>query len=733
MKFTLREDQVKVVNSVLTLLNNPKAHPLVHICVGGGKTSAIASTLIDEHFVKTLQDNEIIIFLVHTEVLARQAYETFKKTLHNLNYEVGIIGGAKLKKFQNFKAKVQVAMKDTFKNHLPRFKNEYKWVVKYAIVDEMHNCGAKQYRNLLENLIENDNTRCIGLSATPERMDAQATYPFRPEWTVEGLQNKDAIALKVNAPYKLYAPQIYDSKDAKMKGEDYDLQAMSEAEQKKGSTSVLFNPDIKKALSLLPADIKIKGLVFCIDTNHIYSILNNLVNNGYKASAITGYMNADEKDIALDKLKTGEIDFLVTCNVLNEGFDLPEVNVLICLRPTMTPRIFLQQYGRGARYVEGKVNHIFDIAGNHKDIGLPDDDRGFAIRTVLLKDKNKAGGVYKSNGGFMVCAKCYVVIQLIDLTCPHCGFLNIAKEQKYSPEQLVLIKESAEQKIKEAKAEVTADIVSAITNYNDSIVFFENLNEEIKHNQPPYEECFKVFKEVAAPELFKECFVEVLSSYIKDESRYIDIIKNLKMITDSINRIDRDRSHHSLIRQCIGCLEGDKKYINIIFDEYKALNLFSYKIAITSADKQYYSYIIKECIIDSFNVVTRNAKQSCKAHIDILKHQEKNNTSMIIKDTITDEYTELSPRNILSPFCFETLARNVKYIIDINDGREIEIILDNTPVETNAICYNSVDRNFSFKHNKKSYLISIDDFATFIATSGFRYKENSLYVLEKKY
>ena len=88
MKFTLREDQVKVVSEVLTLLQTPNAHPLVQLCVGGGKTSAIASTLIDEHF--TLKDNEIVVFLVHTEVLARQAYETFKKTLHNLNYEVEI-------------------------------------------------------------------------------------------------------------------------------------------------------------------------------------------------------------------------------------------------------------------------------------------------------------------------------------------------------------------------------------------------------------------------------------------------------------------------------------------------------------------------------------------------------------------------------------------------------------------------------------------------------------------
>jgi superfamily II DNA or RNA helicase len=725
MKFTLREDQVKVVSEVLTLLQTPNAHPLVQLCVGGGKTSAIASTLIDEHF--TLQDNEIVVFLVHTEVLARQAYETFKKTLHNLNYEVGIIGGAKLKKFQNFKAKVQVAMKDTFKNNLPRFKNEYKWVVKYALVDEMHNCGAKQYRNLLEDLIKNDNTRCIGLSATPERRDTQATYPFRPEWTVIGLQNKDAIALKVNAPYRLYAPQVYDSKNAKMKGEDFDLQAMSDSEQKKGDTSVLFNPDIKKAFTLLPKDIKIKGLVFCIDTKHILTILSLLENNGYRASAITGAMNADQKDIVLEKLKNGDIDFLVTCNVLNEGFDLPEVNVLICLRPTTTPRIFLQQYGRGARYIEGKINHIFDFAGNHQTIGLPDEERAFSVRTLLLKYKKGGGG--GGGCGLMVCGKCYVVIPIIELTCPHCGFLNVAKEQKYSAEEVVLVKESLSQKLEDARNALTQTISDSIELDKQQISIIEQLEELINTNAPKRTECMQICSSIATPEFFKQCFTETLNKYIKDISKQslaIDILKQTQSESGGYyNRMDYERP---LIAHCIACLENDIDNIKPVFKNGYAY-ILPIEMVFTSINPDDYKTMIRSYVDKAFKIRMELAKHIYECFIENKKTQIKQTQVIMLKNNQTGEITMLDDNDadcyFYNPFVVRITNHQV-FLYDLTDGREVRIKIDNDIIEPSQIKAPAAGDCYTIKKYKQ-YQIPPREFGTWIATTGFSYVDNSEY------
>ena len=43
---------------------------------------------------------------------------------------------------------------------------------------------------------------------------------------------------------------------------------------------------------------------------------------------------------------------------MNEGFDIPDVNILVFLRVTHSRRIFVQQLGRGLRLSEGKEKVI---------------------------------------------------------------------------------------------------------------------------------------------------------------------------------------------------------------------------------------------------------------------------------------------------------------------------------------------------------------------------------------
>ena len=76
--------------------------------------------------------------------------------------------------------------------------------------------------------------------------------------------------------------------------------------------------------------------------------------NGISAAAVhsgEGSMNREE---AIEKLETGKLKILFSVDMFNEGLDVKAVDMVLFLRPTESPVVFLQQLGRGLRLQEGK-------------------------------------------------------------------------------------------------------------------------------------------------------------------------------------------------------------------------------------------------------------------------------------------------------------------------------------------------------------------------------------------
>ena len=86
---------------------------------------------------------------------------------------------------------------------------------------------------------------------------------------------------------------------------------------------------------------------------------------GIPAAAIDGETPAEERRNAPRKLVSGELRFLCTVDVYNEGVDIPEVNTVLFLRPTESVTVFLQQLGRGLRKCADKVRlTVLDFVGS---------------------------------------------------------------------------------------------------------------------------------------------------------------------------------------------------------------------------------------------------------------------------------------------------------------------------------------------------------------------------------
>src|ERR1051325_5771075 len=75
---------------------------------------------------------------------------------------------------------------------------------------------------------------------------------------------------------------------------------------------------------------------------------------GFRAEQISSETEPRKRDTLMAKFRSGQLDFVTTVDLFNEGVDVPDVDLLVFLRATHSRRIFVQQLGRGLRLSAGK-------------------------------------------------------------------------------------------------------------------------------------------------------------------------------------------------------------------------------------------------------------------------------------------------------------------------------------------------------------------------------------------
>ena len=115
-------------------------------------------------------------------------------------------------------------------------------------------------------------------------------------------------------------------------------------------------------------------MIFCVSIAHCELIKELMIANGLTRIGIT-HSKSHESDKDIEAFKRGELRYLISCETLLEGFDAPNVDMILCLRPTKSKGLWEQMLGRGCRTAEGKTDCLLlDMAGNlaeHGGIGTP--------------------------------------------------------------------------------------------------------------------------------------------------------------------------------------------------------------------------------------------------------------------------------------------------------------------------------------------------------------------------
>ena len=156
-----------------------------------------------------------------------------------------------------------------------------------------------------------------------------------------------------------------------------------------------------------------RALGFCCSRAHAEDMAGAFSKRGIPSVAVYSDANGEfskDREEAIQLLKDGEIKVIFSVDMFNEGVDITSVDMVMFLRPTESPVVFLQQLGRGLRRDRGKQYlNVLDFIGNYEKAGN--------VRMYLYDRGNRNGTENHNTGGTILPDDCIVDfdMRLIDL------------------------------------------------------------------------------------------------------------------------------------------------------------------------------------------------------------------------------------------------------------------------------------------------------------------------------
>lgn len=422
MAVTLRDYQQKGINDLRNSYLNGKRAPLYVLPTGGGKTVVFCNVA-----QTTASRAKRVLIIVHRIELLRQTSGKL--------YENGVEHGIINPKFTpNITASVQVASVQTLAGRIRKGKARTDYDL--VIVDEAHHAVAGTWKTILNALPPK--SKIFGVTATPIRSDGTGLIDIFDDLiigpSVKFLIERGALVQPV-----VYAPaEKLDLSAVKIKNGDYDPNDLENIVD----NSVITGNAVeyyRRLCNHKPA------IVFCVSIKHAEHVAEEFRAAGIRAQSIDGSMEDAQRRALINGLANGNVEVLVSCDIISEGTDIPVVAAAILLRPTQSLGLFLQQVGRALRPAPGKDRAIIlDHVGNCLTHGLPDEDRDWTLEGEEKKRKKKTEE--EPTVKVKQCPTCFAM-HAPATKCPHCGHIYEVEAKEVSQVDGELRELSAEDKL----------------------------------------------------------------------------------------------------------------------------------------------------------------------------------------------------------------------------------------------------------------------------------------------
>lgn len=483
----LRSYQSSLFNQII----QSDLNDLAQLDTGAGKTPIISR--LAEHY-------EYAVIVCHRNILIKQASE--KLAMCGLQHR--IIASRETKRicasnniakvgahFINPRATIELVSIDTIYSRLKKGEALINPKVKILLVDEAHHLADDNKWALLAEQLK---VRCVGFTATPCRGDG---FPMIKRFGGFFDRIIQADGYETNATERLISEGYlaeYSAYLAQNDSTSINSRGMSDNKEIWLAHSSLYAyEEYGKGKQAIVIESRISN---AIDATSYFNKF------GIKASVIHSQLPQYEIERILQAFESKQIRVLVAVDMINEGFDVPDADVLILSRVVNSFGLYRQLCGRVLRPRKGKHALILDLNGESiAKHGLPSDHVDWNARQATTKRQN-----------LTVCAECKVFFKATLTACPECGAENKIErnlqgmahlEKKFFDAKMV---ERERSKIAYAEAERLRSIERQKELEQDALIYrqytakfqsgilgkrcqhiFETLQTELQHILEPYD------------------------------------------------------------------------------------------------------------------------------------------------------------------------------------------------------------------------------------------------------
>lgn len=412
----LRDYQNDAVDAAIEYMRGGGRCGLISMATGTGKSVVIAELI---RRVMTARPDIGVTVATHVSELVEQNYKKLKQIWQDAPAGVYSSGlGIWDKKQITFCGIQSVFSKDWYKTHL-------------LIIDECHTISRKDksmWASFIGRLKDiNPNMIIIGLSATTFRLDSGNLCSgedamFESIVYEYGLSKAISDGYLCNLVGKKTATE-YDISGVGKQGGEFKLKDLEAATNLDHLTAAAVREVVEKW-----GTGRKSWLAFCNGIAHSFAVRDEIRKYGISCETVTGETPDNERVDILERFKNGSLTAVTNNAVWTTGVDVPNVDMIIMLRHTMSGGLLLQMAGRGTRVMTDinlptpkerrdaikssvKPNCLFlDFAGNIQRHGFLDQITG--------KDKKKGEGV----APMKFCPDCSSICHAAATFCKDCGF-----------------------------------------------------------------------------------------------------------------------------------------------------------------------------------------------------------------------------------------------------------------------------------------------------------------------